>query len=78
MKIKRELWFGLILMSVILLTTIIFMPWTNMTQGHLGLLMLSLVEVADADHGVQNAHAVFLGLLELGNLPAELAQFESP
>lgn len=46
MKIKRELWFGLILMSVILLTTIIFMPWTNMTQGHLGLLMLSLVVVA--------------------------------
>ncbi|MBL0074760.1 MAG: TRAP transporter large permease subunit [Rhodocyclaceae bacterium] len=43
---KRELWFGLILMAVILLTTIIFMPWTNMTQGHLGLLMLSLVVVA--------------------------------
>ena len=46
MKIKRELWFGLALMAAILLTTIIFMPWTNMTQGHLGLLMLSLVVVA--------------------------------
>jgi TRAP-type mannitol/chloroaromatic compound transport system permease large subunit len=46
MKIKRELWFGLSLMAVILLTTIVFMPWSNMTQGHLGLLMLSLVVVA--------------------------------
>ena len=46
MKIKRELWFGLSLMGVILLTTIIFMPWSNLTQGHLGLLMLSLVVVA--------------------------------
>ena len=46
MKIKRELWFGLSLMAVILLTTVIFMPWGNLTNGHLGLLMLSLVVVA--------------------------------
>ena len=46
MKIKRELWFGLALMAAILLTTIIFMPWSHMTSGHLGLLMLSLVVVA--------------------------------
>jgi TRAP-type mannitol/chloroaromatic compound transport system permease large subunit len=46
MKIKRELWFGLSLMAVILATTAIFMPWGNMTNGHLGLLMLSLVVVA--------------------------------
>ncbi|MBK9521819.1 MAG: TRAP transporter large permease subunit [Rhodocyclaceae bacterium] len=43
---KRELWFGLLLMGLILLTTVIFMPWSNLTQGHLGLLMLSLVVVA--------------------------------
>ncbi|MGE5945451.1 MAG: TRAP transporter large permease [Betaproteobacteria bacterium] len=43
---KRELWFGLSLMTVILAVTAIFMPWTNMTNGHLGLLMLSLVVVA--------------------------------
>jgi len=46
MKIKRELWFGLALMAVILTVTVVFMPWTNMSNGHLGLLMLSLVVVA--------------------------------
>jgi len=46
MRIKRELWFGFSLMAVILAATAIFMPWTNMTNGHLGLLMLSLVVVA--------------------------------
>jgi TRAP-type mannitol/chloroaromatic compound transport system permease large subunit len=46
MKIRRELWFGFSLMAVILTVTVIFMPWTNMQNGHLGLLMLSLVVVA--------------------------------
>ena len=46
MKIKRELWFGLSLMAVILSVTVIYMPWGNMTNGHLGLLMLGLVVVA--------------------------------
>jgi TRAP-type mannitol/chloroaromatic compound transport system permease large subunit len=46
MRIKRELWFGLSLMAVILAATAIFMPWGNLTNGHLGLLMLSLVVVA--------------------------------
>lgn len=46
MKIKKELWFGLSLMAVILVTTLVFMPWGNLTNGHLGLLMLSLVVVA--------------------------------
>ncbi len=46
MRIKRELWFGLSLMAVILAVTVIFMPWGNLTNGHLGLLMLSLVVVA--------------------------------
>ena len=43
---KKELRFGFGLMAIILLTTAIFMPWTSMTNGHLGLLMLSLVVVA--------------------------------
>ncbi|NJD25665.1 MAG: TRAP transporter large permease subunit [Betaproteobacteria bacterium] len=43
---RRELWFGLSLMAAILLVTAIFMPWSNLTNGHLGLLMLSLVVVA--------------------------------
>ena len=46
MKIRKELYFGFTLMGLILLTTAIFMPWGNMTNGHLGLLMLSLVVVA--------------------------------
>ncbi len=42
---KKELRFGFGLMALILLTTAIFMPWGNLTNGHLGLLMLSLVVV---------------------------------
>jgi hypothetical protein len=45
-KIKKDLYFGFALMAVILLTTAIFMPWGNLSNGHLGLLMLSLVVVA--------------------------------
>jgi len=45
-KIRKELWFGFTLMGLIVATTLIFTPWTNMTNGHLGLLMLSLVVVA--------------------------------
>jgi len=43
---KKELRFGFALMALILLVIVIFMPWTNMTNGHLGLLMLGLVVVA--------------------------------
>ncbi|MBL8379034.1 MAG: TRAP transporter large permease subunit [Burkholderiales bacterium] len=43
---RRELWFGFSLMAIILAATAIFMPWSTMTNGHLGLLMLSLVVVA--------------------------------
>jgi tripartite ATP-independent transporter DctM subunit len=46
MKIRKELWFGFSLMAAILLVTVIFMPWTTMQNGHIGLLMLSLVVVA--------------------------------
>ena len=46
MKIRKELWFGFSLMAVILTVTVIFMPWTTMQNGHIGLLMLSLVVVA--------------------------------
>ena len=44
--IRKELWFGFILMGIILLTVAVFMPWSNMTNGHFGLLMLGLVVVA--------------------------------
>jgi TRAP-type mannitol/chloroaromatic compound transport system permease large subunit len=44
--IRKELWFGLTLMAIIIGAVVIFMPWSNMTNGHLGLLMLALVVVA--------------------------------
>ena len=46
MKIRKELWFGFSLMAMILTVTVVFMPWSNMQNGHIGLLMLSLVVVA--------------------------------
>lgn len=46
MKIRKELWFGFIIMGLIVAPVIIFTPWTNLTNGHLGLLMLALVVVA--------------------------------
>ena len=44
--IRKELWFGFTLMTIILVAVAILMPWSNMTNGHLGLLMLGLVVVA--------------------------------
>ncbi len=46
MKLRKELWFGLIIMAMIVIPTIVMMPWSNMASGHYGLLMLSLVVVA--------------------------------
>jgi len=46
MKIRKELWFGFSLMGIILGTILVFTPWTSMTNGHLGLLMLALIVVA--------------------------------
>jgi TRAP-type mannitol/chloroaromatic compound transport system permease large subunit len=46
MKLRRELWFGLIIMGLLIAPTIFLMPWMNMTSGHYGLLMLALVVVA--------------------------------
>jgi TRAP-type mannitol/chloroaromatic compound transport system permease large subunit len=43
---RKELWFGFSIMALIAIPTLILMPWGNMTQGHLGLLMLALVVIA--------------------------------
>jgi TRAP-type mannitol/chloroaromatic compound transport system permease large subunit len=43
---RRELWFALVVMALILIPTILFTPWTDLKTGHLGLLMLALVVVA--------------------------------
>ena len=46
MKMKKELWFGFTIMAIIILASLILTPWTSLSNGHLGLLMLSLVVVA--------------------------------
>src|SRR5678816_3240297 len=43
---RKEMVFGFGIMGLIILPSLIFMPWTNMTNGHLGLLMLALIVVA--------------------------------
>jgi TRAP-type mannitol/chloroaromatic compound transport system permease large subunit len=45
MKLRKELWFGFILMAVILTTMAVVTPWGGLTNGHLGLIMLGLVVV---------------------------------
>lgn len=43
---RKELYFGFGIMILIVLATIVLMPWGNIESGHMGLLMLSLVVVA--------------------------------
>ena len=43
---RKEMLFGLTIMGLIVLCVLVFMPWGNLTNGHLGLLMLALVVVA--------------------------------
>jgi TRAP-type mannitol/chloroaromatic compound transport system permease large subunit len=45
MKLRKELWFGFTLMAIILVAIALLMPWGNITNGHLGLLMLALIVV---------------------------------
>jgi len=43
--IRKELWFGFGLMAIILAVLITVTPWGNLTNGHLGLIMLGLIVV---------------------------------
>ena len=43
--IRKELWFGFILMAIILVVLLVVTPWGNLTNGHLGLIMLGLIVV---------------------------------
>jgi TRAP-type mannitol/chloroaromatic compound transport system permease large subunit len=45
-KLRKELWFGLSLMAIIVIAILALMPWGTITNGHLGLLMLALIVVA--------------------------------
>ncbi|HEX9396750.1 MAG TPA: TRAP transporter large permease subunit [Burkholderiales bacterium] len=42
---RKELWFGFSLIALIVLPTLLLMPWGHLTNGHLGLMMLSLIVV---------------------------------
>ena len=45
MRIRKELWFGFTLVVLILIPILVLMPWSHMTNGHYGLLMLALIVV---------------------------------
>jgi TRAP-type mannitol/chloroaromatic compound transport system permease large subunit len=45
-KVRKELWFGFSLMAIIVIVILVLMPWGNITNGHIGLLMLALIVVA--------------------------------
>jgi len=45
-KLRKELWFGFSLMAIIVGAVIVFTPWGQLTNGHLGLLMLAMIVVA--------------------------------
>jgi len=44
-KLRKELWFGFSLMAIIVIAVLVFTPWGNLTNGHLGLIMLALIVV---------------------------------
>jgi TRAP-type mannitol/chloroaromatic compound transport system permease large subunit len=73
--VRKELWFGLILMAILILITIVIMPSPSaMTSEHLGLLMLSLVVVA-----IMLGFPTAFTLMGMGTLFAWLAyRFGSP
>ena len=43
MKLRKELWFGLSLIVLLMIPVLVFTPWGHLTNGHLGLLMLALI-----------------------------------
>jgi TRAP-type mannitol/chloroaromatic compound transport system permease large subunit len=43
---RKELFFGFSIMALVVISTIVLLPWGNIESGHMGLLMLSLVVVA--------------------------------
>jgi TRAP-type mannitol/chloroaromatic compound transport system permease large subunit len=45
-KVRKELWFGFVIMALIAIPVVVLTPWTNLTNGNLGLLMLALIVIA--------------------------------
>ncbi|HEY6105234.1 MAG TPA: TRAP transporter large permease subunit [Anaeromyxobacteraceae bacterium] len=74
-RIRKELWFGFILIALILVPTLWFLPapW-RMSGGHLGLLMLSLIVVA-----IMTGFPTAFALMGMGVIFAWLAyRMQSP
>ncbi len=42
---NKAIWFGLSIMAMVVLAVILLTPWTALTTGHIGLIMLALVVV---------------------------------
>lgn len=42
---RKEMWFGFSLMAIIVAAVLVFTPWGNLTNGHLGLMMLAMIVV---------------------------------
>jgi TRAP-type mannitol/chloroaromatic compound transport system permease large subunit len=68
MKLRKELWFGFSLIALIILPTLLLMPWGHLTNGHLGLMMLSLIVV-----GIMMGFPTAFTLMGMGVLFAWLA-----
>ena len=43
LRLRKELWFGFSLMALIIIPVVVFTPWTHLSNGHLGLMMLALI-----------------------------------
>mgnify|MGYP003593677005 CR=1 FL=1 len=69
-KLRKELWFGLIIMAAIALPTVVLMPWGSMSLGHYGLMMLALVVVA-----IMLGFPTALTLMGMGVIFAFIAYF---
>ncbi len=42
---RKEMWFGFSLMAIIVIAVLVLTPWGNLTNGHLGLIMLAMIVV---------------------------------
>lgn len=45
MKMRKEMWFGFSLMAIIVAAVLVLTPWGDLTNGHLGLMMLAMIVV---------------------------------
>ena len=43
---KKGAWFGIIMMALVVILVFSLMPWSHLTSGHLGLLMLAMITIA--------------------------------